>query len=135
MATHLKASVATKTVRFAIVGVLVTAIHIVIATTLVSTQSANVAIANCVAFIAATAVSYGINTIWSFSSIVRRRTFSRFATVSAIGLFVATAIPWIIQEIGQNYVVGSLVVATIVPPFTFALHNLWTYSDHASDRE
>lgn len=116
-----------RAIRFSFVGLLVTAVHAVIAIIFIQLLLINPPLANGVAFIGATLLSYIINTVWSFSSKLHGKTLSRFAVVSIIGFLSAMLVSWIAQVSGYNYLQGICAVAIMIPPLTFLLHNFWTY--------
>ena len=113
--------------RFAISGLMVTGLHVLIATAFIQIILPVPSIANGVAFLVATVFSYLINTMWSFSSPLRGRNLFRFCVVSCIGLFLAMTISGTAQYYGLHYLYGLGLVVCIVPPVTFLLHNFWTY--------
>ena len=83
--------------------------------------------ANGIAFLLATIFSYTINTLWSFSSLLHRRTLVRFGVVTILGGVLAMLISGLADIHGLHYAIGIALVATFVPPVTFLLHNSWTY--------
>lgn len=113
--------------RFALSGLLVTGLHIFIATAFIQLVLPAPSLANGVAFGVATLFSYLINTLWSFSSPLHGRNLLRFCFVSFIGLFLAMAISGAAQYYGLHYWYGIGFVVCAVPPVTFLLHNFWTY--------
>jgi putative flippase GtrA len=110
-------------------GVTSTGVHVAITATLVSALAASPVTANCVAFLCATACSYFLNTLWSFSSRLRNRTLGRFAGVSVLGLALTMGISWTAQQLGASYWVGLICVVLTVPGFTYLAHRAWTYRD------
>jgi putative flippase GtrA len=119
--------------RFAVTGVLITGLHVLIAVTLVQTLLPNPTFAYGVAFAAATVFSYLINTTWSFSSSLHGRNLFRFCVVSIIGIFLSMAVSGATQHYGLHYGYGIAFVVCIVPPVTFLLHNFWTYRHYHKD--
>jgi putative flippase GtrA len=113
--------------RFAVSGVLATALHVLVAVTIIRFVVPRPAFANGVAFVIATVFSYVVNTVWSFSSTFRRQNLLRFLTVSAIGCVSAMAISGLVDFYGMPYWIGIICVVAIVPPVTFLLHSYWTY--------
>lgn len=116
-----------RAIRFAFTGVFVTAVHAVIAVMFIQYLMPLPPLANGVAFVGATIVSYIINTTWSFSARMHGRTLFKFVTVSIVGLLLAMLVAWIAQEMGFNYLLGICAVALTIPLMTFVLHNFWTY--------
>ncbi|WP_413794464.1 MULTISPECIES: GtrA family protein [unclassified Pseudomonas] len=116
-----------RALRFALTGLLVTAVHVVAALLFMHLILANPPLANGFAFLVATVVSYLINTLWSFSSRLHGRTLGRFLVVSAVGFWLAMLVAWVAQSVGLGYLAGIAAVALVIPVFTFILHNFWTY--------
>ncbi|WP_350598127.1 GtrA family protein [Pseudomonas sp. 65/3-MNA-CIBAN-0223] len=113
--------------RFALTGLLVTALHAVVAVLFINFVMPLPPLANGVAFAVATVVSYLINTTWSFSARLRGRTLLRFMTVSGAGFLLAMLVAWAAQVAGLDYLLGIGAVAVTLPAFTFVLHIFWTY--------
>ncbi|MCX4221126.1 GtrA family protein [Pseudomonas sp. MCal1] len=114
-------------VRFAVTGLFVTALHALVAVLFINFVSPVPALANGVAFIVATVVSYVINTTWSFSARLHGKTLMRFLMVSAGGFLLAMFVAWAAQMAGLHDLAGIIAVALTIPAFTFVLHNFWTY--------
>ena len=113
--------------RFAISGLLVTGIHVLIAAGMINFVTPVAPLANGVAFVVATAFSYAVNTLWSFSSAMDGGNFVRFISVALAGLLLAVAVSGAAEYYGFHYMVGIGLVACTVPPTTFLLHYFWTY--------
>ncbi|TPQ37622.1 GtrA family protein [Cupriavidus pinatubonensis] len=113
--------------RFLLAGASSTGIHVAIVATLVNATGTSPVTANCVAFVCATACSYLINTLWSFSSRLHHTTLWRFAGVSLLGLGLTMGISWTAQSVGSSYWTGLACVVLIVPAFTYVAHRSWTY--------
>lgn len=118
--------------RFLITGILVTALHAVIAVILIHNMTLKPPLANGAAFILATIASYIINTRWSFSSKSSHHVIFKFCAVSIIGLHISVSVAWIAQELGISYLFGIFFTAIISPAITFTLHNFWTYKNSQS---
>lgn len=113
--------------RFAVSGVLVTCLHIVIAASLIEFIFPRPALANGIAFVVATFASYTMNTFWSFSQSPALKTLLRFVTVAIVGLSITMALSGLASFYGFSYWVGIFCVVIIVPPCTFLMHSFWTY--------
>lgn len=113
--------------RFIATGALATAIHAVIAIAFMQLIAPAPMLANGCAFALATVFSYLANTLWSFSSAIRARTFLRFLAVSVGGCLLAMGVAGAADRAGWNYLVGILLVVCVVPPVTFVAHRYWTY--------
>lgn len=116
-----------RALRFSLSGLLVTALHVVIATVFIEVIWSEPSVANGVAFAMATIISYLINTRWSFSSRLHGKNLFRFGVVSFLGLFLAMSISGIAHAYGLHYWWGIFFVVCVIPPVTFLLHNFWTY--------
>lgn len=106
---------------------MVTGLHVLIAVSLIRLAQSSPPLANGIAFVGATIFSYVINTHWSFSSSLNRKTLFRFILVSIIGLILAVTISGLVEFYGMHYWFGIAGVICVVTPVNFLLHNFWTY--------
>ncbi|MDD5175818.1 MAG: GtrA family protein [Sterolibacterium sp.] len=113
--------------RFALSGLLVTGLHVFVASAFIQLVLLTPSLANGVAFLAATIFSYLLNTMWSFSSQLQGRNFFRFCIVSSIGISLAMLVSGAAHYFGLHFSYGIGLVVCVVPPVTFLLHNFWTY--------
>ena len=113
--------------RFVLVGIGMTGLHVVIATSLVMIAQLHPAIANGVAFAAATLVSYLSHTLWTFDSRLTRTSLARFLLVSLAGFVLTVAIAGAADLLGFPFYAGIGAVVLVVPSATFTMHKLWTY--------
>ena len=113
--------------RFALTGLLVTAMHAIAAIVLIKYVQIAPPLANGLAFAFATVISCLINTAWSFEGQLRGRTLWRFSLVSILGFMLAMLVASIVESFASSYLFGIGAVALVVPAFTFVLHNFWTY--------
>lgn len=113
--------------RFGITGLCVTGVHAAIAVLLITLVSVTPTLANGLAFIVATLISYTVNTIWSFSATPSRSTLARFLVVSVTGCGLTMTVAGIADLAGLHYLAGIGCVVLTVPPVTFLMHNYWTY--------
>ncbi|MFX1738736.1 GtrA family protein [Paraburkholderia sp. A1RI_3L] len=116
-----------KLLRFGVSGVMATAVHAMVAMMLIVKAEAAPMLANVLAFLCATGVSYLMNTLWSFSAPVDVRNAWRFAVVSALGLGMTALVSGGVQLAGGAPWSGIAAVACVVPPATFLVHRAWTY--------
>ena len=121
MSTLLRAS------RFVRVGVLATATHILVATSLIEALGTNPTPANALAFCTATLVSYTLNTLWSFAAPLGGGSLVRFLLVSLVSLGATVALSALVDWFGWPYYIGIAAVVTAVPAISFLLHQGWTY--------
>lgn len=122
-------------VRFGTTGVLATAIHVAVATTLIAGFGWPPYVGNAIAFLLATTASYFINTQWSFESCLSERTLRRYVVVATLGCLLTVAISATAQVAGIDYRFGILLVIALVTPITFLLHNQWTYRSVAREQK
>jgi putative flippase GtrA len=113
--------------RFAISGLLVTGLHVLVAAAFLRFVAPRPSIANGLAFAVATLFSYAINTAWSFSGTFDRAGFLRFVSVSIIGCGLAMSVSGLADFYGLSHWIGIAFVVAVVPPVTFLLHTFWTY--------
>lgn len=113
--------------RFAVSGILVTGLHVLVAAGFIRFIWPVPALANGIAFVTATIFSYLINTLWSFSSPLRGAIFVRFILVSAIGGLLAVVVSGLADWVGMSSWFGIACVVAVVPPLTFLMHTSWTY--------
>ncbi|HIE53852.1 MAG TPA: GtrA family protein [Chromatiaceae bacterium] len=119
---------ARRILRFSISGLVVTGLHVLIASSLIQFLSITPSFANGAAYILATTFSYVINTKWSFSSPLHGKNLARFYSVSVTGLLLTMSISGAAQHLGLNHWYGIALVVCIIPPVTFLLHHRWTYN-------
>lgn len=120
-------SVARQLLRFAVVGVLLTIVHVVVCILLIEIAGAGSVSANAVAFVVATLLGYVVNTRWSFASPLSRRAFQRYAVVAGSGFVLTVAISALIARLGLPYGAAITLIVTVVPLLSFGLHRFWTY--------
>lgn len=113
--------------RFGVSGVLATAVHVIVAITLIDRFGVGPTLANATAFCVANPCSYLLNTFWSFSARPQRASLVRFVAVSLFGLWLTTMTAGAVERLGGNHWLGIIAVVLIVPPATFLLHRFWTY--------
>lgn len=113
--------------RFALVGVVVTLTHVVVASGLIEGVGFSAGTANGIAFVLANALSYVVNTWWSFQSSMGWGTWRRFVAVSVAAWGLTVTIAWGVEAVGGHYLLGILLVVTFVPAVSFAAHHWFTY--------
>lgn len=113
--------------KFGATGLLATGVHFVVAIALIEFLSADSAIANGIAFITSTSISFFINTLWSFQKRISGRTLVRYISVSTFGLLFTMGIAKITEILGYHYLFGIFAVLLLSPPLMFLLHRHWTF--------
>lgn len=116
-------------VRFGLVGILATAIHITILWMLLSKTLLPALMANTIAFVGAFGFSFAGNYLWTFGSPGSpRRAMLRFLTISASAFFLNTILLGTILEFGwfdpTSAAIGS---AAVIPVITFLASRLWGF--------
>ncbi|WP_057265522.1 GtrA family protein [Acidovorax sp. Root219] len=112
---------------FALVGVLSTLTHVCVATLLIEWLGARAPLANGVAFVVATLLSYVANTRWSFGARLGMATAGRFALVAGTAGLMSMGIAWLVERAGGHYALGIALVVVFVPAFSFVGHRSFTY--------
>lgn len=113
--------------RFALTGLLSTAVHVTVASLLIELAGSHPAAANGAAFVASVFVSYWVNTLWSFSQRPSRESFLRFVVVCCAGFVLAVGLSGFAAWMQWHYLVGIGLVVLAVPPLNFLMHHSWTY--------
>jgi putative flippase GtrA len=116
-------------VRYAVVGVLGTAIHFGFLAALVELGGVDAVVASGAGFIAALIASYVLNHRWTFRSVRDHRTaFLRYAMVCGLGITVNSLIMHVSVHIfGLWYILGQTLVVVVVPPLNFVLSRAWAF--------
>jgi putative flippase GtrA len=114
-------------VRFAIVGIVATTIHIIVVSILIPYFDVDVGISNGIAFVVATFFSKIVNTRWTFQTSMTQRILLRFWSVSIIGALLSVFISKFAESAGMHYLNGVLLVVLFVPAIAYCCHHFWTY--------
>lgn len=120
--------------RFAVVGGAATVTHVGVAVTLIERVGISVLSANGLAFLVAVFVSYFGHHSWTFTRDgYHDRHLPRFIAISLAGLALNQAIVFsVVTLAGFPYLVGVLVVVSIVPVLTFVLSRSWAFVEFRS---
>lgn len=123
--------------KFAIIGVLATLTHAVVASVLFETGILTVVPSNICGFLAAFTVSFSGHYYWSFSHLRQAGTMlksmTRFLVISVSGFALNSAIlalwlaftPW-------PEIYGLWLAIAVVPAFSFAGARLWAFAHHSA---
>lgn len=116
--------------RYGVVGVIGTASHFGVLVALVEWAGLDYLLATTLGFIAALAVSYGLNVKWTFRvSVSHRVAFVRYLLVSLFGLFLNNSVMFVSVELLKlHYVVGQVLVVFIIPPTNYFLNRYWSFA-------
>lgn len=116
-----------RAIKFGITGLLVSAIHVFVATGLIHFFALHPALANSIAFLVAAAVSLYVNTYWSFSSSLSLAVAKKYFLVSVVGLMVSAGLSNLVYQVGLGYMWGIAAVLCVMPLVNFLFHYFWTY--------
>jgi putative flippase GtrA len=114
--------------RYALVGVLNTALHLTIFGLLTQNFGLSQLLSNVAAYLVASSFSFVVNSIWSFRVKPQARRFARFQVVGLMGLLASALTGHMGDVFGWHYVVTVLLTAGIVPLLSFLAHRSYTYS-------
>lgn len=116
-------------IRFGLVGILATTIHITVVWTLLSTTLLQVLVANTIAFASAFGVSFAGNYLWTFGSPCSpRRAMLRFLTISASAFLLNTFLLGTILEFGWfDPTSAAISSAAVIPVITFLASRFWGF--------
>jgi putative flippase GtrA len=122
--------------RFSGIGLLNTAVHVVVVVVLVELGGFGSVSANVAAFVVANTFSFWANSRWTFRASLSARRYGRFLMVSLLGLAVTAAVSGFASWMNWHYLVGTLLVFCTLPVLTFTAHQTWTWSDqHRAPRQ
>lgn len=116
-------------VRFATVGALNTVNHLVIVYFLVSFNFLNLLVANIVAFVSATIISFVLNNCWTFSlrgiSVVTVKKYLFFISLSTLIIYVWTNIA---ETLGVSPLITTIALAILLPILSFVIFKIWVFN-------
>ena len=116
-------------VRFAVVGVLATAVHTAVFTVAIELAHVEAVLANGIAFSVAVLVGYALNRRWTFATHgATHARLWRYVIAQLIGLGWNSVIMYAAVH-GANWspYLGLLLSLVLVPPLTFALSQFWVF--------
>lgn len=115
--------------RFAFVGGFVTLLHVAVALSVHGLFAVPALWANLIAFIAAFAVSYFLNWLWTFDAVSRHgAALPKFLAVSLSGFGVNQAIVYLVAvRAGYPMWVAMIPVTVIIPVFSFIMSKTWVF--------
>ena len=112
-----------KFIKFAMVGLLNTGIHIAAVYLLVEQAGVEPPLANAIAFLCANVFSYVLNSMWTFKARRELKVYLKFLTVSTVGLAISWTCVYCTRFFDINYMYG--VVASV---FVVAVASYWLNS-------
>jgi len=116
-------------VRYGIVGIIGTVLHIGTLALLVERFQVEPVLSSIIGFLIAFVISYFLNFFWVFNSSREHLTTSiRYLVVSVFGLILNTLIMYTVVDILQWwYGWGALGIILVIPASNFILNYLWTF--------
>ena len=116
-------------IRFGIVGVASTLIHVAVFSTLVALFHVAPVVASVPAFLTAMFASYGVNQRWTFGTQGSHKVYlPKYAAVALLGLGLNVLITYLVVDILSKWYGFSLaLVVTVVPLATFLLNKNWAF--------
>jgi putative flippase GtrA len=119
--------------RFGIVGLAATGLHLMVVTLLLLTTSLSVLLANTLAFLTAFSCSFIGNYVWTFAKPGQpKRALARFFII-AFGAYAINMLllNWLSQQHWITDIHAALSAAMIVPVITFLGSRLWGFQPSA----
>jgi putative flippase GtrA len=114
--------------RFIINGIIATVIHTLVVYILNQRYGVEAGIANVLAFLTATAISYISNTTWTFETVHSRQMLFRYMIVTSAGCLVTWILATICAALGFAWWVAIVCVVMTIPALTWTAHKRWTYA-------
>lgn len=116
-------------VRFGIVGVVATFIHVAVFSMLVELFRVVPVVASVPAFLTAMLASYGVNHRWTFGAQGSHEVYlPKYAVVAVLGLGLNVLITYLIVNLLDSWYGYALaLVVMVVPSATFLLNRNWAF--------
>lgn len=123
-------------VRFAIVGVTIAAIYVLVYVALLRLGTPGLW-ANGLAFAIAVAAQYAAQTLFTFrTDLANPQQAMRFAAMIGTGLVTSTMLTqWIAPAMGLPGMVAAIIVTIILPVQNYILMKAWVYTDPSTRSE
>jgi putative flippase GtrA len=120
-------------VRFAMVGLLNTGIHIAAVYLLVEYLAVEPPLANAIAFLCANVFSYFMNSIWTFRARRELKVYLKFLTVSIVGLTISWTCVYCTRFLGINYMYGVVCSVFAVAVASYWLNSRFVFVESQTD--
>lgn len=114
--------------RFALVGVMNTALHLATIGLLTQVFGLSQLVSNVAAYMVASSFSFVVNSVWSFRVRPQIRRFARFQMVGLMGLVASAVLGRMGDVFAWHYAMTVLLTACVVPVLSFMAHRSYTYS-------
>lgn len=116
-----------KFIKFAMVGLLNTGIHIVAVYLLVERATVEPPLANAIAFLCANVFSYFMNSIWTFQARKELTVYLKFLTVSTVGLAISWTCVYCTRFFDINYMYGVISSVFVVAVASYWLNSRFVF--------
>ena len=123
---HLDSYLSLKIVKYAIVGIISTIIHVVLAFVFIYFFYPSLLLSNIFGFCIAYIFSYIAQSTFVFESQLTVKKAIKYFIVQFSSLIISIQITGIIDDL--NLYLNVLLVVFILPFITFIIHKLWTFS-------
>lgn len=122
-------SLSRKIIRYAVVGVIGTAVHFSVLVLLVERFGVEAVTSSTIGFIITVIVSYALNHRWTFrSDRGHGSALPRYIVVSVTGMFLNSGIMYLtVHVFGLWYILGQCLVVVVVPLTNFVLNYKWSF--------
>lgn len=107
--------------RFAVIGILNTALHFLLLVLLVEGAQVWPPAANAAAFLAANLFSYFANSRFNFRVEMSRNRYGRFLATSLMGAGLAYGLSWLAAQMAWHYLAGFALLVVVMPPLNYLL--------------
>jgi len=114
--------------RFIISGIIATSVHALVVYILNQRYVVEAGVANVLAFLTATGISYISNTTWTFETVHSRQMLFRYMVVTGSGCFVTWVVATICAALGFAWWVAIVFIVMTIPALTWTAHKHWTYA-------
>ncbi|GGD94467.1 GtrA family protein [Paenibacillus nasutitermitis] len=125
-------------VKYAVVGLLGTALHFALLAALVEWAGVHPVVGSVLGFTVVLAVSYVLNKKWTFQDTgdvdrqsnrtAEYRQFIRYCMVSGSGLILNTLIMYgAVELVDLPYLLGQVIVTFVVPVQNYLFNRYWTF--------
>lgn len=114
--------------KYGIVGLIGTCLHTGVMIICIEIFDINTFLSSSLGFILSLAVSFLLNTLWTFRTQINSRPLIRYSAISIMGQMLNLFILFLFVTIlSQNYITGHVVAIIIVPIFNFILNKVWAF--------
>ena len=123
-------------VRFAIVGVIATAIHFAVLVVLVQGEFAGTVWASSIGFAASVLINYALNRSFTFRSRgAHADAFPKFMVVALIGLGLNGCLVWLFHvAVGLHYLLAQVLATAGTLSSNFVLNRTWAFPEASLSR-